>query len=69
VKSLLDKNPILVTALNPIIGYDLAARIAKKAYKEDRSLKDVALEMTDLSEAELDNALDPIKMTLGGFTE
>ena len=69
VREQLDKNPILVTALNPIIGYDLAAQIAKKAYKEDRSLKDVALEMTDLSESDLDKALDPIKMTLGGFTE
>jgi fumarate hydratase class II len=65
----LDKNPILVTALNPIIGYDLAAQIAKKAYKEDRSLKDVALEMTNLSAEELDKALDPIVMTRGGFTE
>jgi len=63
------KNPILVTALNPIIGYDLAAKIAKKAFAEDRALKDVALEMTDLSEAELDKALDPIKMTSGGFTD
>ncbi len=63
------KNPILVTALNPVIGYDLAAKIAKKAFAEDRALKDVALEMTDLSEEELDKALDPIKMTLGGFTE
>lgn len=65
----LDKNPILVTALNPIIGYDLAAQIAKKAYKEDRSLKDVALEMTSLTPEELDKALDPIVMTRGGFTE
>jgi fumarate hydratase, class II len=65
----LDKNPILVTALNPIIGYDLAAQIAKKAYKEDRSLKDVALEMTNLTADELDSALDPIKMTTGGFTD
>jgi fumarate hydratase, class II len=69
VREQLDKNPILVTALNPIIGYDLAAQIAKKAYKEDRSLKDVALEMTNLSAAELDKALDPIVMTRGGFTE
>ena len=44
-------------------------KLLKKAYKEDRSLKDVALEMTDLSESDLDKALDPIKMTLGGFTE
>ena len=63
------KNPILVTALNPIIGYDLAAKIAKKAYAENRSLKEVALEMTDLSEAELDKALDPVKMTKGGFVD
>jgi len=63
------KNPILVTALNPVIGYDLAAKIAKKAYAEDRALKDVALEMTELSEAELDKALDPIKMTKGGFVD
>lgn len=63
------KNPILVTALNPVIGYDLAAKIAKKAYAEDRALKDVALEMTDLSEEELDKALDPIKMTRGGFVD
>ncbi len=63
------KNPILVTALNPIIGYDLAAQIAKKAFAENRPLKEVALEMTDLSAEELDKALDPIKMTQGGFTE
>lgn len=63
------KNPILVTALNPIIGYDLAAKIAKKAFAEGRALKEVALEMTDLSEQELDKALDPMKMTGGGFTE
>ena len=65
----LDKNPILVTALNPIIGYDLAAQIAKRAYKEDRSLKEVALEKTNLSAEELDKTLDPIVMTRGGFTE
>jgi fumarate hydratase class II len=65
----LEKNPILVTALNPLIGYDLAAKIAKKAYAENRSLKDVAREMTDLSDDELNKALDPIQMTKGGFTE
>jgi fumarate hydratase class II len=63
------RNPILVTALNPIIGYDLAAKIAKKAYTEQRLLLDVALEMTNLSEKELIEALDPIKMTKGGFIE
>lgn len=63
------KNPILVTALNPLIGYDLAAKIAKKSYAENRSLIDVAEEMCDLSRAELEKALDPIKMTKGGFVE
>lgn len=63
------RNPILVTALNPIIGYDLAAKIAKKAYAENKPLKEVAQEMTDLSSEELDQALDPIKMTRGGFTD
>ena len=67
IKSMIEKNPILVTALNPLIGYDLAAKIAKKAFKENRPLKDVAVEMCDLSEAELDDALNPLKMTKGGF--
>ncbi len=65
---LVDKNPILVTALNPVIGYDKAAQIAKKAYAEGRSLKDVAAEMTQLSRAELDKLLDPVPMTEGGIT-
>jgi len=61
------KNPILVTALNPVIGYDRAAQIAKRAYAEGRSLRDVALEMTDLSAEELDRLLDPRPMTEGGI--
>ncbi len=69
IGSLIDKNPVLVTALNPVIGYDLAARIAKKAYAEGRALKAVAAEMTDLSGAELDRLLDPRKMTEGGMPE
>lgn len=69
IADMVGRNPILVTALNPIIGYDLAAKIAKIAFAESRPLKEVAKEMTDLSDEELDNALDPIKMTKGGFTE
>jgi fumarate hydratase, class II len=60
---LVDRNPILVTALNPVIGYDKAAQIAKRAYAECRPVKDVAAEMTDLSKEELDKLLDPRKMT------
>ncbi len=64
IANLVEKNPILVTALNPIIGYDLGAQIAKTAYAEGRTLKEVALEKTDLSEEELDKILDPLKLTL-----
>jgi len=53
------RNPIIVTALNPVIGYDKAAEIAKKAYAEGRPVLDVAKEMTDISEAELKKLLDP----------
>lgn len=69
IKEKLMKNPILVTALNRVIGYDLAAKIAKTAFAEERSLIDVALEMTDLSKEELERILDPMKMTKGGFTD
>ena len=63
----LNKNPILVTALNPIIGYEKAAAIAKKAYKENRPIIEVALEETDLTEAKLKKILDPLKLTKGGI--
>lgn len=63
----LDRNPILVTALNPVIGYELGAAVAKKAYAESRPVKDVALEMTDLTEEELDRLLDPASLTEGGI--
>ncbi|MFK8011589.1 MAG: class II fumarate hydratase [Marinicellaceae bacterium] len=62
-----NRNPILVTALNPIIGYELGAKIAKLAYKEGRAVIDVALEYTDLSREELEKHLDPYKLTLGGI--
>jgi fumarate hydratase class II len=56
------KNPILVTALNPIIGYLAAADIAKKAYAQQRPILDVAEEMTDLSREQLSELLDPLKL-------
>ena len=67
VINLVEKNPILVTALNSLIGYDKGAAIAKKAYKEGRKLKDVALEETDLSEEDLNRILDPVPLTEGGI--
>lgn len=66
ITGLVDKNPILVTALNRVIGYDLGAKIAKQAYAERRPLKEVALELTDLSREQLDDLLDPRKLTEGG---
>ena len=61
------KNPILVTALNAIIGYDLAAKIAKKAFAEDRPLIDVAEELTELSRSELETILNPTDLTRPGI--
>ena len=58
-----ERNPILVTSLAPVIGYDKAAEIAKKAYAEGRRIREVAAEMTDLSSEELDRLLDPKGMT------
>ena len=63
----LSKNPILVTALNPIIGYEKAATIAKKAYKENRPIIEVAAEETDLTKAKLKKLLDPSKLAKGGI--
>ncbi len=63
----LDRNPILVTALNPVIGYEQGAAIAKKAYAEGRPVKEIAREMTDLTDEELDRLLDPAALTEGGI--
>jgi fumarate hydratase, class II len=63
----LARNPILVTALNPVIGYEKGAAIAKKAYAEGRPVLDVAAEMTDLSVDELRRLLDPKTLTGGGI--
>ncbi|MFO8025011.1 class II fumarate hydratase [Thiohalophilus sp.] len=67
IKAALDRNPILVTALNPVIGYEKGAAIAKRAYAENRPVIEVAMEMTDLSEDELKKLLDPAALTRGGI--
>jgi len=61
----LTRNPILVTALNPIIGYEKAAKIAKQAYAEGLPIIEVAEKNTDLSRDELTVLLDPKKLTFG----
>ncbi|MEO2269065.1 class II fumarate hydratase [Pseudoalteromonas sp. YIC-656] len=63
----LAKNPILVTALNPVIGYEKAAAIAKKAYAEQKSILNVAAAETDIDYQELKVLLDPTKLTQGGI--
>lgn len=67
VRRALDRNPILVTALNPVIGYEKGAAIAKQAYRENRPVLEVAIEVTGMSEAELKPLLDPAALTKGGI--
>ncbi|MBW4435572.1 MAG: aspartate ammonia-lyase [Pleurocapsa minor GSE-CHR-MK-17-07R] len=63
----LSRNPILVTALNPIIGYQNGASVAKQSLAENRSIKEIVLEKGLMSEEDLDKALDAGKMTEGGI--
>lgn len=63
IAAALHKNPILVTALNPIVGYNKAADIAKQAYAQQRPVVDVAAEMTGISREELCRLLDPKTLT------
>jgi fumarate hydratase class II len=69
VAAALDRNPMLVTALAPVIGYDLAAAIAKRALAEGRPIREVAAEMTDLDEQRLAQLLDPAALTRGGVRQ
>jgi len=62
------RNPVLVTALNPEIGYALAADIAKEAYRSGRPVIDVAEERSGLSRKRLEELMDPLKLTRGGLT-
>jgi len=61
--ALVEQGLMLATALAPEVGYDRAAEISKKAYKEGKTIREVAREETDLSEEELDRLLDARKMT------
>jgi fumarate hydratase class II len=60
-------SPSMATALNPLIGYDKAAEIAKRSFKERRPVRELAREMTALSPAEIDAALDPARQTQPGL--
>ena len=62
IKEQLDKSLMLVTALNPHIGYDKATKIAKKAYEDGITLKEAALQLKLVSEKDFDKWVDPKKM-------
>ena len=66
-RELVEKNAIIVTALNPHIGYDNGAKIAKEAVASGRSVRELVLEAGLMSEADLDEALDIKGMTEGGL--
>jgi fumarate hydratase class II len=63
----LARNPILVTALNPVIGYERGAAIAKQAYREGRPVLEVAMEVTGMPRKELEALLDPAVLARGGI--
>ncbi len=67
LKETLERNPILVTALNHVIGYEKGASVAKKAYEQGLSILEVASRETDLSQEELKSLLDPAELTKGGI--
>ncbi len=66
---LVGQNPILVTVLNPVTGYEIGAKIAKRAYAQGRPVRAVAAEMTTLTAAELDRLLDPGVLTEVGIAK
>ena len=67
VRELLERNAVIVTALNPHIGYDNGARIVKQAAATGRSVRELVLEAGLMTAEELDAALDLRKMTQGGI--
>jgi fumarate hydratase class II len=62
-----ERSPSMATALNPLIGYDKAAEIAKRSFKDKRPVRELAREMTQLEPAEIDAALDPRRQTEPGL--
>ena len=62
-----ERSPSMATALNPLIGYDQAAEIAKRAFKEKRPVRELAREMTRLTPGDIERALDPRRQTEPGL--
>jgi fumarate hydratase class II len=66
VSAAIERNPILITALNSVLGYELGAKLAKQAYEQGRPIRDVVAEQTQMAEEELARLLDPRALTRGG---
>ncbi len=64
-----ERNPVLITALAPELGYELAAQIVKRALAEQRPIVEVAAEMSKIDAARLQQLLDPLRLTEGGNIE
>jgi len=64
----LGKNAILATALNPLIGYQKGAEVVKKALAENRTIREIVVELGYLTDEQAAAALDPAAMTEGGLT-
>jgi len=69
VTGLVQRNPIIATVLNPVIGYDKAAEVVKEALREKKTVKRIVIEKGYLSEDEAERLLKPGKMTKAGFSE
>jgi fumarate hydratase class II len=63
IQAVLDNNPVLVTALSSVLGYEKCAEIATRAWSEGRPVRQVVMEMTELSAEEIDRLLDPLQLT------
>src|SRR6188474_2926932 len=66
VDAALERNPILITALNSVLGYEQGAKLAKLAYEQGRPIRDVVAEQTQMAPEELQRLLDPRALTRGG---
>jgi fumarate hydratase class II len=66
VDAALERNPILITALNSVLGYEQGAKLAKLAYEQGRPIREVVAEQTQMAPEELQRLLDPRALTRGG---
>ena len=66
IEETVERSLMLATPLAPVVGYDKAAEISKKAFAENKTVREIALATLDLSEEQLSDILDPAKMVIPG---